>query len=231
MAEAQKKQEDATKEAPKAAEAEKKTAPAPKKAATGEILVFNRWSSDIEVQDPGLKRYLSVKPVIVPKTGARYAGNRFHKSKINIVERLINRLMIPGHKGRKHKTSSGNCTGKAGTAYDLVYEAFEIIEQKTKKNPVEVLVRAVENGAPREEIITIEYGGARYPKPVESAPQRRIDVALRLMTQGAFQKQFDSKKASASAIADEILLAAQASAQSTSVAKKLETERQADSSR
>lgn len=218
-------------------EAQTKNEEAPKKAAAksvaadNQIKVFNRWSCDVEVQDEGLKKYLSVKPVIVPKTGARYAGSRFHKSKINIVERLINRLMIPGHKAKKHKFTSGHCTGKANTAYDLVYEAFEIIEKKTKKNPVEVLVRAVENGAPREEIITIEYGGARYPKPVECAPQRRIDTTLRLMTQGAYHKAFGSKKASAQALADEIILASQASNQSVAVSKKLETERQADSSR
>lgn len=213
------------------------TAPAPKPVAEkqakkgDELLVFNRWSCDVEVKEEGLKRYLSVKPVIVPKTGARYAGSRFHKSRVNIVERLINRLMIPGHKAKKHKLTSGNCTGKANTAYDLVYQTFEIIEQRTKKNPVEVLVRAVENAAPREEILTIEYGGARYPKPVECSPQRRIDVVLRLMTQGAFQKQFGSKKTSASAIADEIVAAYQLSQNSVAIAKKLETERQADSSR
>ncbi|MBR9703338.1 30S ribosomal protein S7 [Candidatus Woesearchaeota archaeon] len=196
------------------------------------MLIFNRWScDDIEVKDLGLKKYLSVKPVIVPKTGARYAGNRFHKSKINIVERLINRVMIPGHKAKKHKVSSGHMTGKANTAYDLVYETFEIIEKRTKKNPVEVLVRAIENAAPREEIITIEYGGARYPKPVECAPQRRIDVVLRLMTQGSFQKAFDKKKSSASSLADEIVAAYQSSPTSAAISKKAETERQADSSR
>lgn len=207
---------------------------APKKPVApkaGEILIFNRWSCDVEVKEEGLKRYLSVKPVIVPKTGARYAGNRFHKSKINVVERLINRLMIPGHKAKKHKLTSGNCTGKANTAYDIVYETFEIIEKRVKQNPVEVLIRAIENAAPREEIITIEYGGARYPKPVECAPQRRIDTVLRLMTQGAFQKQFGSKKSSCSALADEIILAYQASNNSVAISKKLETERQADSSR
>lgn len=234
-----KKAPEAPKAAPKTVPAEKPKAEAPKaepaqsapKKEAG-LLIFNRWSCDgIEVNDLGLKKYLSVKPVIVPKTGARYAGFRFHKSKINVVERLINRMMIPGHKAKKHKISSGNLTGKANTAYDLVYQAFEMIEKKTKKNPVEVLVRAVENAAPREEIITIEYGGARYPKPVECAPQRRIDVVLRLMTQGAFQKSFDKKKSAASALADEIVAAFQSSPTSAAIAKKSETERQADSSR
>lgn len=199
---------------------------------TEALKLFDRWDvTDIKVADPGLGGYLTVSGILVPKTGARYAGRRFHKSKVNIVERLINRMMVPGHKGKKHKFSSGHMTGKAQTAYLLVLEALEIVEKKTKKNPVEILVRAVENAAPREEIISIEYGGARYPKAVECAPQRRIDTALKMMSQGAFQKSVKSKKSAASALADEILLTYQFSPNSNAIAKKVELERQADSSR
>lgn len=196
-----------------------------------EIKVFDRWPCDIAVKDQGLERYLSVAPIIVPKTGARYAGNRFHKSKLNIVERLINRVMVPGHKGKKHKFSSGHVTGKSQLAYNLVLDALEVVEKRTKKNPVEVLVRAVENASPREEIITIEYGGARYPKAVECAPQRRIDTALKHMTQGAFQKSVKGKKGAVSALADEILAAFNLSTSSNAIQKKVEVERQADGSR
>ena len=197
-----------------------------------EIKIFNKYStSGITVSDEGLKDYISLEPVFVPKTGARYAGRRFHKSKVSIVERLINKTMIPGHKGKKHKTSSGHVTGKAQGAYKLVKETFEIIEEKTKQNPVAVFVKALENAAPREEIVTIEYGGARYPKAVECAPQRRIDVALRQMTQGAFNAAFNSKKTAASALAEEIILAYKLDIKSNAIAKKLELERQADSSR
>lgn len=198
-----------------------------------EILAFNKWDcSAIKVEDPGLKDYLTVKPTIVPRTGARYAGNRFHKSKVFIVERLINKVMVPGRVGtKKHKVSSGHITGKASTAYKAVFEAFEIIEAKTKENPIAVFVKAVENAAPREEIITIEYGGARYPKPVECAPQRRIDRVLKLMTQGAFKASFNSKKTIASALATEIIAAFELSQNSVAISKKLEVERQSDSSR
>lgn len=199
---------------------------------TEAIKLFDRWEThSIKISDPGLERYLSVSAILVPKTGARYAGNRFHKSRINIVERLINRVMVPGHKGKKHKFSSGHVTGKSQTAYQMVQEALLLVEKRTKKNPVEVLVRAIENGAPREEIITIEYGGARYPKAVECAPQRRIDTALKMMTQGAFQKSTKSKKSAASALADEILAAYNLSQNSNAIQKKLEVERQADGSR
>jgi small subunit ribosomal protein S7 len=196
------------------------------------VLAFNRWSVEgIKVNDPGVAPYISLNSVVVPKTGARYAGNKFHKSKIFIVERLINKLMVTGHKGKKHFISSGNQTGKAHTVYDLVEKAFEIVETKTKQNPVAVFVKAIENAAPREEIVTIEYGGARYPKAVECAPQRRIDMVLRLFAQGAKQKSFNNRKPYEVALADEIIAAAQLSPNSLAVSKKLELERQADASR
>jgi small subunit ribosomal protein S7 len=197
-----------------------------------ELLIFNKWpSTGITVSDPGLERYITTTPVIVPKTGARYAGQKFYKSKITIVERLINRVMVPGHKAKKHKITSGCVTGKSATAYNIVFDAFQIIERKTKKNPVEVLVKAIENAAAREEIITIEYGGARYPKAVEASPQRRIDQVLKLMTQTAFQKSFKTKKGTAAALAEEIVNAFYASPNSFVISKKLELERQADASR
>ncbi|MEM4260837.1 MAG: 30S ribosomal protein S7 [Candidatus Woesearchaeota archaeon] len=196
------------------------------------VLLFNKWPTDgIKVRDMGLKRYIGIEPVYVPKTGARFAGKRFYKSKISIVERLINKLMVPGHKGKKHKISSGHCTGKSITNYNIVKDAFSIIEQKLKINPLEVFVKALENAAPREEIVTIEYGGARYPKAVEIAPQRRIDLALRYIVQGSYNKSFNKKKNMANALADEIINAYQLNQQSDAIAKKLELERQADSSR
>jgi len=196
------------------------------------IKAFNRWDVEgIKVDDKGLQRYITIDPRIVPKTGARYAGNRFHKSKTFIVERLMNKIMVPGHKSKKHWRSSGHCTGKARGAYDVTEETLALIEQRTKENPIKVLVKAVENGAPREEIITIEYGGARYPKAVECAPQRRIDIALRYMVQGAYGKCFNSKKKLVEALADEIINAYKLSSNSQAIQKKLEVERQADSSR
>jgi len=196
------------------------------------IKAFNRWeTTGIKVRDQGLTSYINLQPKIVPKTGARYAGNRFHKSKVFIVERLINKLVVPGHKAKKHNKSSGHCTGKGNKAYKVVEETFRLVEKKTSENPIKVFVQAIENAAPREEIITIEYGGARYPKAVECSPQRRIDIVLRLMTQGAYQKSFNSKKSIVEALTDEIINAYKLSPNSLSVSKKQEVERQADASR
>jgi len=197
-----------------------------------EIKAFNRWTTEgIKVEDPGLKDYINLNPKIMPKTGARYAGARFHKSDIFIVERLINKLMVSGHKGKKHFISSGRNTGKALSAYSIVEDSFKAIEKRINKNPIEVFVKAIENAAPREEIITIEYGGARYPKAVEVSPQRRIDIALRHMTQGVSHKSFDSKSSAVRNLVNEILNAYSLSPNSNAVTKKFQTERQADSSR
>ncbi len=196
------------------------------------IKAFNKWGTEeIKVEDPGLVKYISLKAKIVPRTGARYAKNRFHKSNTFIIERLMNKVMVPGHKSKKHFKTSYHATGKSGNAYELIKKTLLYIEEKTKENPIKVFVKALENAAPREEIITIEYGGARYPKAVECAPQRRIDVALRLMVQGSYQKAFDSKKPSFQALAEEILNAYNMKPASTAISKKLELERQADSSR
>jgi small subunit ribosomal protein S7 len=197
-----------------------------------EIKAFNKWStSEIEVKDEGLKRYITLTPTFVPRTGARYVGSRFHKSKLFIVERLMNRILIPGHKAKKHFKTSYHCTGKALTAYRIIEESFTLIEQRTKKNPIEVFVKALENAAPREEIIMIEYGGAHYPKAVEMSPQRRVDFALKLFGQISYQKSFNSKKSIVETLSEEILNAYYSSPQSGAIAKKNELERQADASR
>lgn len=196
------------------------------------MLVFNRWETDgINVTDQGLQRYISLEPRLAPKTGARYAGKKFHKSKTFIVERLINKVMVSGHKGKKHFKTSGHNTGKANSASQQVEMVFDQIEKRLKKNPVEVFVAAIESSAPREEIIAIEYGGARYPKAVECSPQRRIDLALRHMVQGAYHKSFNSKKSFISMLTEEIINAYNLSPNSNAIAKKNEVERQADSSR
>ena len=197
-----------------------------------EVKFFNRWTVEgVSVKDPGLIRYLALAPKILPKTGARYAGNRFHKSNTFIIERLVSKIMNSGHKAKKHFLSSGHNTGKKNRALKIVEHALAKAETKLKENPLAVLVRAVENAAPREEVIAIEYGGARYPKAVEVAPQRRIDLALRFMTQSAYLKSFNKKMKVEDALAEEIISAAQLSAKSAAISKKRDLERQAASSK
>lgn len=197
-----------------------------------EIKMFGKWPVEgIAVKDPGLASYISVRPVLVPRTGARYAKQKFYKSKISIVERLMNKLMVPGHRSKKHVITSYSMSGKSMQAYAVVEQVLGMLEQRTKQNPIKVLVEAVENAAPREEIVSIEYGGARYPKAVDCSPQRRIDLSLRYFVQGAMAKSFNNKKTFAEALADEIANAFGRNPASQAISKKLELERQAESSR
>ncbi len=194
--------------------------------------LMGRWdTSNIQINDIGLKPYMNLQNVYIPRSQGRNAVVQFHKNKYTLVERLMNKLMVPGHRGKKHMLSSGVCGGKSMTAFKIVEQAFTLIEAKTKENPVQVLVKAIENAAPRDEITTIEYGGARYPQAVDCAPQRRVDLVLRIFTQGAYQKSFGKKVKAHEALAEEILLAAANDQKSSAIAKKLELERQADAAR
>jgi small subunit ribosomal protein S7 len=193
--------------------------------------IFNKWDTNIEVSDEGLKRYICLEPIMVPRTGGRNIKTQFRKSRNPIVERLMNKLMVSGHRGKKHKISSGHNTGKSVKNYNTIIKTFEIIEKKLNKNPVEVFVKGLENAAPREEITTIEYGGARYSQAVDCGPQRRIDLALRMMVQGAFAATFKKKKRIWECLADEIIACYGNDDRSVALSKKLELERQADSSR
>ncbi|HLD00319.1 MAG TPA: 30S ribosomal protein S7 [Candidatus Nanoarchaeia archaeon] len=196
------------------------------------IKFFNKWDQEkIVIEDLGLVRYINLEPKIMPKTGARYAGNRFHKSNTFIVERLATKLMGSGHKGKKHFMSSGHNTGKKNKVLKIVENALSKAESKLKQNPLAILVKAIENAAPREEVISIEYGGARYPKAVDVSPQRRIDLALRYITQGAYTKSFNKKVKIEDALAEELISAYKLSTKSNAISKKRDFERQAASSK
>ncbi|MBI2140983.1 30S ribosomal protein S7 [Candidatus Woesearchaeota archaeon] len=200
--------------------------------AAASVKMFGKWPMEgITVRDPGLASYITLKPVMVPRTGARYAKQKFYKSKISIVERLMNKLMVAGHRGKKHTITSYTMSGKSAQAFRIITRVFDALEQKTKQNPVKVLIEAVENAAPREEIVSIEYGGARYPKAVDCSPQRRIDLVLKYFVQGAIAKSFNNKKTFSETLSEEIANAFSRSPSSHAISKKLELERQAESSR
>lgn len=170
------------------------------------IKFLNRWPFDgIEVEDPGLKKYINLNPVIIPKTFGRFSIKRFGKSKMNIIERFLNRLNVPGHKGKKHVISSARCVGKYLNHLKIIEEVFDRIEKITKKNPIEVLVKAIENCALREEIASYQVGGIIVRKAVVVSPQRRVDLAIRNITQSAYRKSFNKKVTIVDALVEEII--------------------------
>ncbi|MCE4606929.1 MAG: 30S ribosomal protein S7 [Desulfurococcales archaeon] len=186
-----------------------------------EIRLFGKWSFvGVDIRDPGLKKYISLKPVWLPHTGGRHEHRRFGKAEVPIVERLVNKLMHPGRNG-----------GKKHLAYNIVKTAFDIIYLRTGDNPLQVLVRAIENSAPREETTRITYGGITYRVSVDVSPQRRVDLALRFIAEGARNCAFDNPKPIEECLADELLLAASGDLNSHAIKQKEEIERIALSSR
>jgi len=186
-----------------------------------DIKLFGKWSFEgIEVVDPGLKRYISLKPVYVPHSMGRHEHGKFRKAEVNIVERLINNLMRPG-----------SSAGKKTRAMNVVRNAFEIINLHTEKNPVQILVKAVENSAPCEDTTRISYGGVVYHMAVDVSPQRRVDMALRLLSEGARKVAFGNPRSLEECLAEELILAANKDVKSYGVQKRNEIERVARASR
>jgi small subunit ribosomal protein S7 len=186
-----------------------------------EIKLFGKWSfKNIEVKDPGLQRYISLRPVVIPHSMGRHEHKRFRKAGVNIVERVANNLMRPGKN-----------SGKKAKVTNVVKNALEIINLRTGKNPVEVLVKAVENASPCEDTTRVSYGGVVYHLSVDVAPQRRVDLALRHISDGARQASSNNPRSIDECLAEELIMAGNNDMKSFAVAKRNEIERVAQASR
>ena len=172
----------------------------------------------IEYADPSTERYITVTPVA--HTMGRHAQKQFQKSEISIVERLINRLM-----------QTEENTGKKQQSLNIVRDAFDIIENRADENPVQVLVTAVENAAPREETVRLKYGGISVPKAVDVAPQRRVDQALKFIADGVYSASFKTPTDAEEALANQLVGAANDDVSTYSVNQKEENERVAAAAR
>jgi len=193
------------------------------------ILLFRKWHlSEIEIKDIGLKTAISLKKTIMPMDFGRSALRRFNKADVNIVERLVNKMM---HFGKKNAKNTGRMAGKKIHIYNIVKTTFEIIHLKTGKNPVEVLVRAIENSAPNEDTTRIVYGGTVYHVSVDVAPIRRVDLALRFIADGVKEATFSNPKPIEEFLAEHLILSANNDPASPSVKRKNELERIAQASR
>ncbi len=201
------------------------------KIAKDNFKLFDLYDvSEIKVEDPGMKRYINLEPKLVVKSQGRIR-EKFSRGKINLLELFANLIGIAGHRGKKHKIITGHKTGKYSQNMRIVLNCLKIIEEKTKQNPVQVLVTAIENAAPREGVTIIEYGGARYPQAVDISPMRRVTQTLRVIVQGSYDKSFNKKIKIENALADEIIKAFNNDADSYAMAKKNDSEKQANSAR
>lgn len=199
-----------------------------------EAKLFDRWDCNVDVPQNWAKKYINIKPVKLPHTSGKTFGKQFGKSKMSVVERLANKLMRSGQGSKKvagRYIRGGGNTGKKQQALRIVEKAFEIVEKRTKKNPVQVFVDALLNAGPREETTTIIYGGIRYHKAVDVSAQRRMDFALKYISLGAFATAFNTKKKIYECLADEIIWASNSDTKSYAIQRKEETERIAQSAR
>ncbi len=87
-----------------------------------------------------------------------------------LVTRLINKIMVDGKKGKAQK---------------ILYTAFDIIRERTGKDPMEVFDQALKNVMPVLEVRARRVGGSNYQVPVEVRPERRITLGLRWLVQYA----------------------------------------------
>jgi small subunit ribosomal protein S7 len=186
--------------------------------------------SGIVVKDPGMRKYINLEPKLVVKSYGRIR-EKFSRGKINVLELFANLIAVPGHRGKKHKIQTSWKSGKYSQNMKIVLNCLKIIEEKTKQNPVQVLVTALENSAPRDGITVIEYGGARYPQAVDISPLRRVTMTLRIIVQGSYDKSHNKKTKIEEALADEIIRAYRAEPDSYAMGKKRDSEKQADSAR
>jgi len=182
--------------------------------------VLSKYNMDeVKIEDKGLERYMNLD-VETSYLGGIYANKLFAKSKMPIVERLMNNIM-----------RTENYSGKKIKAYKVVNTSFEIIDKKTKTNPMQVLVDALQNAAPKEETTRLRFGGISVPKAVDVAPQRRVDIAIRNICTGVVNITHKNKKSISIILTDELIKASKNDVASFSVAKKNDIERIAKSAR
>ncbi|HID61629.1 MAG TPA: 30S ribosomal protein S7 [Anaerolineae bacterium] len=128
-----------------------------------------------------------------------------------MVARFINKLMM---------------RGKKSIAERILYDAFDIIESRVHKNPLDVFEQAVNNAAPILEVKPRRVGGATYQVPVEVRPERRISLAMRWLVQNARKR---AGKSMAEKLAAELMDAARG--QGATIKKKEDTHKMAEANR
>ena len=199
-----------------------------------EIKLFNKWSfENIELNDFTLEKYINLKPIIIPHSAGRHEHRRFWKSsRVSIIERFTNRLLSPGFIGsriRGHKSSYNS--GKKSKLVKSLKDSLTLIELRTGQNPIQVLVDAIVNTAPREETTKIAMGGISYASAVDIAPQRRVDLAIKYLVQAIGAMSHGNERMFEENVAQELILASQDSQESRAVKRKDEIERIAVSAR
>ena len=201
---------------------------------TNDIKLFNKYTFEgIEVDDFALNPYINIRPIIIPHSSGRHEHKRFWKTtKVSIIERFVNRLLSPGFiSGKIRGRKSSNQSGKKSIIMRSVETAFTLIHHITGDNPIQVLINAILNTAPREETTRIAMGGMSYASAVDIAPQRRVDLAIKYLIQAIASNSHGNLRMFEENVANELIMASKNSQDSKAIKKKDEVERIAVSAR
>jgi len=191
-----------------------------------EVKLFDRWRyEDVNVSDQTLKDYIAVKgkekyKQYLPHTAGRYQTKRFRKAQCPIVERLVCSLMMHGRNN-----------GKKLLAVRIVKHAFEIIHLVTGENPIQVFIKAIQNGGAREDSTRVGSAGAVRRQAVDVSPLRRVNQAIYLIATGSRLAAFRNIKTISECLAEEIINCAQESGNSYAFKTRDAIERVAKSNR
>jgi small subunit ribosomal protein S7 len=179
--------------------------------------LFGKWDlTEVNIEDTTLEKYINLDAFQVPHTGGRHSKKRFGRGNLTVIERFINNLM-----------RSEKYTGKKAQAYNVLKNSFDIINSKKKENPAQIMVKALENSAPRAAVVSLRYGGIRVYSGVDVSPTRRVDTAIRNLCIGAIESS-KKQRSIENALSKELMLASEANPDSYAVGKKEEIERQAE---
>ena len=212
---------------------------APEKAAytaapTNKPLLFNKFSFDVEVADLSLRNQINLKAIAYPVSHGRLSQKSFAKASINIIERLENSLMRGGTGGKVGGhviRTEGRLQGRKMKVTKIIENAFDIISKQNGKNPIQVLIRALENSAPIEDTTRVVYGGITSNVAVDISASRRLDIALRNVAMATIINAFKNKRTLAQALANEMILASNMDINSYAIKRKNEIERMARSAK
>ncbi len=133
------------------------------------------------------------------------------KYKDILVSRFINNMMLDGKKNTSRK---------------IIYEAFDIVGNKTKKEPLEVFRKAISNVAPITEVKSRRVGGATYQVPIEVREDRRVALAIRWIKQYSKSRR---DKTMAQRLASELIAAS--NNEGAAVKKREDTHRMAEANK
>lgn len=199
------------------------------------MMIFDKWEiKGVVCKDLGISKYISFREKEIPHTYGVAKSTLTDKAKVNVVERLINKMMRSGQ-GKKKLTGKfirgKNTCGKKETMIRIVDQAFDEIHRQTKQNPLQVLVDALQNSAPREDIIKLRRGGMIYNQAVDIAPIQRLDEALKNIALASFKATFKTRKDMVSALVEELISASKNDPKSYAVKRRDEIERIAQGSR